>query len=276
MTNPPLLGIIGCGAMAEAILLRLLAQGIYQPDQVAVTTLSAARQAWLRKTYGVTISPKNRDLLQAPTLLLSIKPQVFPELLQELHPTEASPGLLLSVVTGINLLALEQAFPGRAVVRAVPNTPALVGAGITAIAGATTLSPLELTQARDFFQVIGEVITVPERLLNSVTALAGSGPAFAALILEALTDGGVLVGLPRSTAQQLVLATMAGTIKLLQERNLHPGQLKDQVTSPGGTTITGLSVLEAAGVRGALIQTIQAAQARAVELGQLSQGGPGG
>lgn len=270
MTDPPQLGIIGCGAMAEAILCRLLAQNYYQPDQVVVTTLSVERQAWLQQSYGVKIAQNNRDLLQAPTLLLSVKPQAIPDVIQELEPIQVSSGLLLSIVTGINLISLEQAFPGRGIIRAVPNTPALVGAGITAMAGLPTLTPQELQQAETFFRVIGEVITVPEKLLNSVTALAGSGPAFAALILEALTDGGVLVGLPRATAQKLVLATMAGTIKLLQEKNLHPGQLKDQVTSPEGTTITGLSVLESAGVRGALIQTIQAAHARATELGQLS------
>ncbi len=270
MTSQPQLGIIGCGAMAEAILSRLLAQQFYQPAQVAVTTLSHQRQAWLQDTYGVTIAQTNRELLEAPTLLLSVKPQVFPEILEDLHPTQVSSGLVLSVVTGIDLLTLEQAFPGRGIVRAVPNTPALVGAGITAIAGSPTLTANELEPAEAFFGVVGEVIRVPEKLLNSVTALAGSGPAFVALILEAFTDGGVLVGLPRTTAQKLVLATMIGTIKLLQEQNLHPGQLKDQVTSPGGTTITGLGVLEAAGVRGALIKTIQAAQARAVELGQLA------
>lgn len=268
MHTLPQLGILGCGMMAEAILSRLLAQGFYQPDQVMVSALSEQRLAWLAQTYGVRITSNNRELLQAPTLLLSIKPQVFPEVSQELHPLISSSGLLVSVVTGINLLTLEQTFPGRAVIRAVPNTPALVGSGITAIAGLPTLTAQELQQAETFFQVIGEVITVPEQLLNSVTALAGSGPAFAALILEALTDGGVLVGLPRATAQKLVLATMSGTIKLIEEQNLHPGQLKDQVTSPAGTTITGLSVLESAGVRGALIKTIQAAQARASELGK--------
>lgn len=270
MTTLPQLGILGCGAMAEAILSRLLAQGYYQPDEVLVTALSGQRQAWLGETYGVKIAPTNRELLQAPTLLLSIKPQVFPDILQGLHPPIVSSGLLLSIVTGINLGSLEQAFPGRGIIRAVPNTPALVGSGITALAALPNLTPLELEQAETFFRVIGEVISVPEKLLNSVTALAGSGPAFAALILEALTDGGVLVGLPRATAQKLVLATMTGTINLLQEKNLHPGQLKDQVTSPGGTTITGLSILESAGVRGALIKTIQAAHSRAVELGQIS------
>ncbi|AFY61590.1 pyrroline-5-carboxylate reductase [Synechococcus sp. PCC 6312] len=270
MTTSPQLGILGCGVMAEAILSRLLAQGCYQPDQVMVTTLSGQRQAWLAQTYGVKIAQANRELLQAPTLLLSIKPQVFLELGQDLHPPIPSSGLLLSIVTGISLSTLEQVFPGRTVIRAVPNTPGRVGAGITAIAAPSSITPPELHQAETFFQVIGQVITVPEKLINSVTALAGSGPAFVALIVEALTDGGVLVGLPRPTAQKLVLATITGTIKLLEEQNLHPGQLKDQVTSPGGTTITGLSILEAGGVRGSLIKTIQVAQARAVELGQIA------
>jgi pyrroline-5-carboxylate reductase len=169
----------------------------------------------------------------------------------------------------VPLSRLAKFFPGWAMVRAMPNTPATVGAGITALAPGDGITPEQLDQAKTIFGSVGEVIAVPEALIDAVTALSGSGPGYVALIIEALADGGVAVGLPRATAMQLALQTVKGTAELLQQTDLHPGVLKDRVTSPGGTTIAGVAHLEAAGLRSALIEAVRTAHDRAIELGQL-------
>lgn len=263
------LGIIGCGAMAEAILSRLLAQGMFQPEDVAVTVHSDARRQYLRQTYGIAIAPNNADVAIAQTVLMAVKPQVYPDIWAELHQTPAarqSQGHLLSIMTGIPIESLQDLFPQRTVFRVMPNTPAQVGAGVTAIASGERVTNRDRQSVQAFFQAVGAVVEVREDQLDGVTALSGSGPAFIALMVEALVDGGVAVGLPRHLAQQLAYGTVTGTIQLLQEKNLHPGQLKDNVTSPAGTTITGLRVLESAGVRGAIMAAVVAAQERAREL----------
>jgi pyrroline-5-carboxylate reductase len=195
-------------------------------------------------------------------VLLAIKPQVLTEVAERFVKTE---GLLVSILAGISLAKLAQTFPGCRLVRAMPNTPALVSAGITALSiGANEVIDAEVEQ---LFQAVGQVVKVPESQLDAVTGLSGSGPAYIALITEALIDGGVAAGLPRPLAQELVLATILGSIQMIQTEQLHPAQLKDRVTSPGGTTIAGLAQLENRGVRGALIDAVLAATARARALG---------
>jgi pyrroline-5-carboxylate reductase len=150
----------------------------------------------------------------------------------------------------------------------MPNTPATVGAGITAIASGKSVTPQQMQQATAIFQAVGEVVEVPESLMDAVTGLSGSGPAYVAILIEALADGGVAAGLPRAIASKLALSTVLGTAQLLQESKLHPAELKDRVTSPGGTTIAGVSQLERAGFRSALIEAVQAAKERSQHLGQ--------
>jgi pyrroline-5-carboxylate reductase len=179
------------------------------------------------------------------------------------------PKLILSILAGVTLGQLTQVFPHMAVVRAMPNTPATVGAGITAMAAAPGITTAHQEQAKLILQAIGTVIEVPESQLDAVTGLSGSGPGYIALVIEALTDGGVLAGLPRAIAAQLALQTILGTATLLQESGWHPAELKDRVTSPGGTTIAGITALEQAGVRAAFIQAVQAATQRSRELGGL-------
>jgi pyrroline-5-carboxylate reductase len=219
------LGVIGGGVMGEAILSRLIDQGIFQALQIIVSDPQPARREFLEQTYGVRTTTDNAlVVVEAATILLAIKPQMLDIMAQDLRgraPHNGAP-LGLSILAGIPLARLEAAFPGWAMVRAMPNTP----------------------------------------------ALSGSGPGYVALMVEALADGGVAVGLPRATALKLAIQTLKGTAELLQQSQIHPGVLKDRVTSPGGTTIAGIAQLEAAGLRSALIEAVRAAHRRSVELGQ--------
>lgn len=255
--------------MGEALLSRLIAQRIYQAAEVVVSEKSEQRQSFLKQQYGVEVTADNQFVaLNAPVLLLAVKPQAFEEIAQELAllSTAESPPLVISILAGVQLHQLESAFP-MPVVRAMPNTPATVGAGITAISLGSYAQNIHAEIARQLFSAVGEVVEVPETLMDAVTGLSGSGPAYVALMVEALSDGGVAAGLPRAIATQLALATIRGTVQLLQETKIHPAELKDRVTSPGGTTIAGITALETGGFRAALIKAVEAATKRSQELG---------
>ena len=269
------LGIIGGGVMGEAILSRLLQQEIYRPDDILVSEPQNYRQEILVQKYGVCVTSDNRAAAAASEiLLLAIKPQIFEIVARDLVIGKSSDSqssedlpLVISILAGVSLGQLEAVFGQQPTIRAMPNTPATVGAGITAIAASQSVTPNHLVQATALFGAVGEVVEVPEYLMDAVTGLSGSGPAYVAIMIEALADGGVAAGLPRAIASKLALSTVLGSAKLLQESQIHPAQLKDQVTSPGGTTIAGIAELERAGFRSAIIQAVQAAKKRSQELG---------
>ncbi|HSM82695.1 MAG TPA: pyrroline-5-carboxylate reductase [Nodosilinea sp.] len=263
-------GVIGGGMMGEALIARLLDRGIFAPGAVLVSDPQAARREVLHRSYGVQTTDDNQAVIDAAeTVLLAIKPQLLTAVAGSLKPPSREPApLLLSILAGVDLNRLSQAFPGWAVVRAMPNTPATVGAGVTALAAGAGVSDRQREQARQIFASVGTVVAVPEAQMDAVTALSGSGPGYLALVVEALADGGVAVGLPRATALELAIATLRGTGELLHRGDLHPAVLKDRVTSPGGTTIAGVAALESGGLRSALIQAVQAAYLRSKELGQ--------
>ena len=274
MTPKPIqLGILGGGVMAEAILSGLLHQGIYAAEAVKVSDPQDQRRQWLQQQYGVATTPDNCEVISGKIILLAIKPQIFTSVVSDLaacHQNLASEGptpLILSILAGLPLSKLEGAFPHQAVIRAMPNAPAMAGEGMTAISPGQWVQPEQLQQAQEIFGAIGQVVQVPESLMDAVTGLSGSGPAYVALMVEALADGGVAAGLPRAVAQQLALQTVRGTTGLLAQDNLHPALLKDRVTSPGGTTIAGIATLEKAGFRSAVIEAVKAATARSQELG---------
>jgi len=263
------LGVIGGGVMAEAIVSRLLIQRQYAPQGILVSDPQKARRDFLAQTYGVEVTAENGTPAHAPVVLLAIKPQVFKTIAQELNRSQTPQPhqLVFSILAGVTLSTLEAAFPRQPVVRAMPNTPATVGYAMTALAPGSLVTPSQMAQAQTFFATIGEVVEVPENLMDAVTGLSGSGPAYVALLLEALADGGVAVGLPRAIALQLALQTIRGTAELLQQTQRHPALLKDQVCSPGGTTIAGVAALEAGGFRSAVIEAVKAACKRSQELG---------
>jgi pyrroline-5-carboxylate reductase len=255
--------------MGEALISRLISLGTFVADEIAVGDPSELRRQFLADTYGVQTSGNNLSILTGTDMvLLAVKPQIFAQVVPDLQQTAAQQSaFLLSIMAGIPLATLEAAAPGWAVVRAMPNTPATVGAGITAIAPGSLATPDHVQQAHSIFAAVGTVVEVSESLMDAVTGLSGSGPGYVAILIEALADGGVSAGLPRATALQLAIQTVRGTAELLQNTHLHPAVLKDQVTSPGGTTIAGIAALEAAGFRSALIQAVKAASDRAKALG---------
>jgi pyrroline-5-carboxylate reductase len=264
------LGIIGGGVMAEALLSRLVGNGLYAPETVIVSEPQGQRRDWLGQQYGLQITENNRlPLAATEAVFLAIKPQHLPDVVEGLGGAVPQPQtLMLSILAGVSLRQLEEAFPNLPMIRAMPNTPATVGAGMTAIALGQWVQPNHRELALRLFQAVGEVVEVPETLMDAVTALSGSGPGYIAVLIEALTDGGVAVGLPRSTASKLALQTVRGTAQLLQSTGMHPAELKDRVTSPAGTTITGIASLEQAGFRSAIIEAVQAACRRSQELGE--------
>jgi pyrroline-5-carboxylate reductase len=263
------LGIVGGGVMAEAILYCLLTHNTYAAADVMISDVSQSRLAYLEQTYGVETTLHNLEVAQAAsTVLLAVKPQTFSSIAAELAGAEIACGLWLSILAGVPLSKLEAALGDCPVIRVMPNTPAIVGAGITALAPGHSALPSHIATAKTIFAAVGEVLTVPEAWMDAITGLSGSGPAFVAIAIEALTDGGVAAGLPRPIAAKLAVQTVRGTTELMIQKDLHPALLKDQVTSPGGTTIAGVASLEASGFRSALIQAVQAAYRRSQELGQ--------
>jgi pyrroline-5-carboxylate reductase len=260
------LGIVGGGVMAEAILSRLLKFGTYSNTEILVSEPTPQRREFLEQQYGVTVSDDNNLAASAAIVLLAIKPQIFDRVVSSLPPLAPSQ-LVISILAGVTLTQLERAFPQQPVIRVMPNTPATVGAGMSALSVGSRVQPEELTIATNIFQSVGDVVEIPESLMDGVTGLSGSGPAYVAIAIEALADGGVAAGLPRPIADKLALQTVLGTAQLMKESSLHPAQLKDRVTSPGGTTIAGITKLEQAGFRSALIEAVIAAAKRSQELG---------
>ena len=263
------LGVIGGGVMAEAIVARAIAQKVSSADSIIVSEPQQPRREFWQQQYKVRVTADNIAAMQAPTVLLAIKPQILDSVVTALDLTahrELSP-LIVSILAGVTLESLESAFIGCPVVRVMPNTPATVGEAMSAIAYNEAVTPQQAEIATNIFAAVGEVITVPESLMDGVTGLSGSGPAYVAVMVEALADGGVAVGLPRAIAQQLAIQTVLGTAKLLQESQMHPAVLKDRVSSPGGTTIAGVAALERGGFRAAAIEAVKASYNRSQELG---------
>lgn len=257
--------------MARALLLPLLDSGLLERSAVQAAVASEASARRLSDELGIQVSTDAAQAWAAPVVLLAVKPQqieaVAPAAAASLlaAPAGGEP-LLISVLAGVTLARLQALFPGRACVRAVPNTPALVLAGLTGLSWGEGVDEARREQVRRLFAQVGEVLDLPEPQLDPFLALTSSGPAFLALVAESMADGAVAGGLPRPLAMHLAHRTMAGTAALLQGQELHPGQLKDMVTSPAGTTAAGLRQLERAGLRSALIEAVLAAAERSRQL----------
>lgn len=258
--------------MGEALLSRLIAKQLYAPDAIVVSDPARERREFLQQQYGVRVTADNREAAAADVVLLAVKPQVLEVVAASLEGGKAlkSETLLISILAGVSLSRLSEAFGGQATIRAMPNTPATVGAGMTAIAASSQVTPSQIKLATTLFAAVGEVVEVSESLMDAVTGLSGSGPAFVAIFIEALADGGVKAGLPRAIASKLARQTVLGTAQLLQETGIHPAELKDRVTSPGGTTIAGVAELENHGFRAAAIAAVEAAYRRSQALGRKS------
>lgn len=270
--EPPEFSVIGLGRMAQALVLPLLGSGRIAPGRLvaSVGTQASIQQREADCPEGLQVFVAGtRDaerVWDAPVQLLAIKPQRLDAVAAAAPMINGTP-LLISVLAGVNLTRLQRLFPKHLCVRAVPNTPALVGAGLTAVAWGEGVSDQQRQQVLQLFSDVGEVLELPEEKLDAFLALTSSGPAFVALMTEAMADGAVAAGLPRDLAHRLAHRTLAGTAELLDKRPLHPGQLKDMVTSPAGTTIAGIRKLERSGVRSALMEAVLAAAERSRALG---------
>jgi pyrroline-5-carboxylate reductase len=263
------IAVVGAGNMAEALVKGLIqAEGI-DATNIVVSARRVARAERLASKYSVTASPDNASCVRdAAIVLLAVKPQVMSGVLAGLRPHISKDALVLSVAAGITTSTIESLLePGVRVVRAMPNTPAMIGMSATAIAPGANATDADMESARVVFAAVGRVVLVDEVHLDAVTGLSGSGPAYIFLIMEALADAGVKVGLSREIALELAAQTLLGSAQMLLQTGEHPGRLKDQVTSPGGTAIAGLHTLEEGGLRTTLINAVEAATRRAKELG---------
>lgn len=264
------IAVIGGGNMAESLLTGWLRNGVTSPERVIVSDPQLARRTMLAQRYGVAVSADNHQAATgAELLLLCVEPQVLDDVLVEVKSIVHRQPLVISVAAGYPLSRIRQYLNSATrVVRAMPNTPSSIGEGMTALSAVSGLPSDDQATARTLFEAVGKVVFVEERLLDAVTGLSGGGPAFVFAMIEALADGGVLMGLPRSTAQLLAAQTIAGAACMVLEQGDHPGLLKDRVASPGGTTIAGLRCLEDGRLRATLMSAVEAATKRSQELGQ--------
>lgn len=263
------LGIIGCGKMGGALLRGVLAAGVYAKSEVLVSDAVAEAAAATAKECGVAVAADNATLAEGvETIVLCVKPADALALLRK-HREALADKLVISIVAGMRLEALEEAAgPGVRVVRVMPNTPAQIHRGASAYALGSAAAETDARVTEEIFSAVGIAKRVPESLLDAVTGLSGSGPAYVYLMIEALSDAGVLMGLSRDLSLQLAASTVAGAAEMVLQTGMHPATLRDAVTSPGGTTIAGVEALEAAGVRSALLRAVRAATERSMELGK--------
>jgi pyrroline-5-carboxylate reductase len=264
----PRWGFIGAGKMATALVRGMIRAGVVPADGVlASDPLPAARDALAAETGAAVTDANARVVAGSDVVVLAIKPQSMPRVLAELRPLLTAEQLVISIAAGVPLAALADGLGGdRRIARVMPNTPALLGEGASGYCLGPAVRDGDDALVRACTEAVGRAFRVPEALLDAVTGLSGSGPAFVYVIIEALSDGGVRVGLPRDVATALAAQTVLGAAKMVRDTGLHTGVLKDQVTSPGGTTIAGLHALERGGLRAALIDAVEAATLRSAQL----------
>lgn len=262
------IAFIGGGMMAEAILKGMLHAQIAEPELITVSDPSAERRAYLEETYHVHTTACNAEAVKtAGFVILAVKPQVADTAINaDVAAAIAQGTTVLSIMGSVTLDKLHKLVPGHAVIRVMPNTPLAVGCGMTAIAPDANVSEDMLEAAKAIFGSCGEIVIVAESAIEAITAVSGCGPGYVFMMIDALADAGVNAGLPRAMAIKLAAQTFAGSGRMVLETGLHPAVLRDQVTSPGGTTIAGIHALENRGVRAALYDAVLAVLKRSAEL----------
>jgi pyrroline-5-carboxylate reductase len=265
------LAILGAGVMGETVLSGLIRAG-WEPDQIVATDRRPERQIELTERYSIKMLENAEAAAAADTLILVVKPQDMTDLLTEIRDALRPGALVVSLAAGVDIAAIEsQLPPGTPVVRAMPNTPAQVDEGMAAISPGSHASAEHLDRVTDILSATGQVVSVPERYQDAVTAISGSGPAYLFFVVEAMIEAGVHLGLPRDTTTQLVVQTMLGSAKLLRETGEHPTVLRERVTSPGGTTAAAIRQLEEHKVRAAFIIAMEAARDRSRALAEAAR-----
>lgn len=266
------IGFLGAGNMAEAIARGVLSGGIAQPDQIWLSDVRRDRLEELSTELGVAIAESNEDILKnCDIVILAVKPQVFPAILPDLAYLARPDQLFVSILAGLHADRIEAALehpgcPAPRVVRAMPNTPALIGEGVTALCPGRHAHPSDLLTARGVFDAVGETAVVEPSMMDGITGLTGSGPAYIFLVIEALLDAADAQGLPAADSARLVKQMVLGAARLAKESDLDPAELRRRVTSPGGTTQAGLEELGRRGFREALVAAVDAAARRSAEL----------
>jgi pyrroline-5-carboxylate reductase len=262
------IAVLGAGKMGGILLQAFLRSGLFSAEQIAVTVAHQVRAEALTKQFGLAVTTDNLSAVQgADIVLLAVKPTQVVQLVREVAPSLKQGVFLLSIAASVKTTAIEEAAEGlMPVIRAMPNTPAMLGAGITALCRGRFVADEQLALAQKIFETVGRVVVVDEKHMDAVTGLSGSGPAFLYIILESLAEAGVNVGLPREIATQLAAQTAYGAAKMVLETGSHPALLKDEVTTPAGCTVDGILELEEGGLRVTLIKAVKRATERAREL----------
>jgi pyrroline-5-carboxylate reductase len=259
------IGFVGGGNMASAIIKGITARGLHD---ILVSDPSMEKRSYLQQHFGAHTTISNREVLSSSDIIiLAVKPQNMQEVIDEIREDVTEGVILVSIAAGITLDYLSSQLRTKKLIRVMPNTPALAQEGMTVMSPCEGISDRDIANVKDIFMSIGHVIVLPEKYMDAVTALSGSGPAFFALFIESMIEAGVNMGLNRNDALTLIVQTAAGTSKLL-ESGMSPSELRTMVTSPGGTTAAGLRVFEEKGFQSTVIAAIEAAESRAKELGK--------
>lgn len=267
-----IIGFIGVGNMGSALIEGIIMKGLFDRHSIVAYDVLKDKVKELVKKHEIRACESIGELLSiSDIVLIAVKPQNMDEVLEEIRNNLSRKVLLISIAAGISIKFMEERLPeGTPVVRVMPNTPALILKGTSVLARNSHVSNEEMEKVINIFQAVGTAFEAEEKLMDAVTGLSGSGPAYVFLFLEALTDAGVLMGIPRHLARELVISTVIGSAELAREKKLHFAELKDMVTSPAGTTIHGLKVMEEAGLRGIIMKAIERATDRAAELQKLA------
>ncbi len=265
------IGIVGAGTMAEAIIKGLLGKNLCGPEGLVASAPREERRAFLHYEYGIRTVRDNAEAIQdASTIILCVKPQTVHTVLPELREAMNGHQALVSIAAGVTMSTLEHGIGNPAVVRAMPNTPCLVGEGMTVWVASPAVQESQIAETQAIFAALGRQMQVSnESFLNMATSISGCGPAYLFLLMEAMTDAGVQIGLPRYMAEELVTQTVLGAARLAQESGRHPAALKNAVTSPGGTAAQALYHLEKGGLRSTMAEAVLAAFHRAQTLGKV-------
>ena len=263
-------GILGAGKMGSALAKGFVKARLLEPDHIIVSDIDGGALDRLRKETGIRVTSDNAQVAASGEIIfLALKPNLITSATREIKDFLGPNHLIVSIAAGIPIGAIENIVgPGRRIIRVMPNTPCLIGAGASAFSLGEAATEEDRKDVKLLLESVGFAVELPEHLLNAVTGLSGSGPAYGFMVIEALAEGGVKMGLPWPVALQLAAQTMLGSAKMILVTKMQPGELKDQVASPGGTTIAGISALEARGFRATLIEAVEAATRRSIELGK--------
>ena len=264
------LGFIGCGNMAQAMITGILNQKVVSPEELIVSNPHEAKTAKLKEKFGIQTTTDNKEAARwADILVLSVKPQVYPTVIKEIKEEVSMEQIIVTIAAGVSMEATERQFGKETkIVRVMPNTPALVGEGMSGLCCNEYVTEEEFNKVHHIFESFGKAEKITESLMDAVVGVSGSGPAYVYMFIEAMADAGVAQGLPRKQAYTFAAQTVLGSAKMVLETGQHPGELKDAVCSPAGTTIEAVNALEKNGLRNAVIEAVTAAAKKNHELGQ--------